>query len=152
MILALAMAVGAAQSASYDDYNPVDDNLGRLCLALIVFAEARSESELGQAAVARVVINRSLQSDLRQGFCEVIQSPSQFESMARWEPPRRPWEIDQVAWEKALEISDKVLADQVDLGPCIDADHFHTTKSSPDWAENMPVVCIVDNHVFRKSK
>ena len=62
--LVLVLAVVTAEFDSRD------------CVALVVFSEARSQSYLGQALVAQVVVNRAIQAD--QGLCDVATAPDQF--------------------------------------------------------------------------
>lgn len=47
-----------------------------LCLALTVYFEARGEPEIGQYAVAEVVMNRVEQTDAT--VCSVVYAPNQF--------------------------------------------------------------------------
>lgn len=60
------------------------------CLKRVVFAEARGEPEVGQRAVAHVVINRSRQQ--RKPICSVVKQPGQFKLKA----PPKGWTMVQI--------------------------------------------------------
>jgi len=126
-----------------------DSNGARQCLALTVFAEARGESWLGQAAVAQTVINRAVADG--EGVCDVIAAPGQFNGIDDWPFPRLPHEIDAPAWEVAQQVADAVIEGDYVVSPpaCASATYFYRSDIRiPGWARGMDVVCKVGNHIF----
>lgn len=53
------------------------------CLSLIIFLEARGESELGRKLVGRTVLNRVKSSSYPNDVCSVIAQKSQFEPVKK---------------------------------------------------------------------
>ena len=47
----------------------------RTCLATMIYLEARSESQLGQAAVAEVALRRRESGRWGDSICEVVNAP-----------------------------------------------------------------------------
>ncbi len=119
----------------------------RACIALAVFAEARSESWLGQALVAQVIKNRMGED---RTACDVINAPGQFAGIESWRYPRAPWAIDERAWTMAQEVTDAVFLGDYMIAPpaCARATFFHHTAITPAWASSLQHVCTVGAHAF----
>ncbi|MDW8479684.1 MAG: cell wall hydrolase [Xanthomonadales bacterium] len=126
-----------------------------LCLAATVYLEARNQSELGQRAVAEVVLRRLEQGRYGDDVCAVVLAPGQFATgrlapTVRLEEPR--------AWERATRIAFAAL-EEWRLGPgrrryvVPRADHFHVDDGiERPWAQGEPVAVIGDHafyHVLR---
>jgi spore germination cell wall hydrolase CwlJ-like protein len=88
------------------------DFSGRTCLALVGFSEARNQDDAGLAAVMQVVANRATDGAARwpQTLCDVALQPGQFLGVDRWPTPRNPERMDAIAWARALEMADQVIA------------------------------------------
>lgn len=135
ILCALVVMAGA----SYDA--PAAPDPQTLCVAEVVFAEARSESELNQALVASVVYNRSLvRGELP---CDVAYAPYQFAL-----PVRPPEEQNPKAWAKAIEVTKQVRDGQYDLQNCYGATYFHEASVNPNWAAKRELACVVETHLF----
>lgn len=48
------------------------------CLALVIYKESRSESNLGQQLVAKVVLNRTMHPSFPKSICKVVYQKNQF--------------------------------------------------------------------------
>lgn len=96
-----------------------------LCLAAVIFHEARGEPELGKLAVANVVINRTKTRNLNE--CQVVKQKRQFS----WY--RGQSQIDKMRnpkYEEYLKLANKARARDVTNG----ATFFHATTVCPNWS------------------
>jgi spore germination cell wall hydrolase CwlJ-like protein len=125
---------------------PVAD---QACLATTVYLEARSESTIGQLAVAEVALRRRDRGQWGTTVCKVVTSPHQFATTTT----SGTFEITNLeAFNKAWQVAGRSihnwqlpLAQRRMLVPR--ADHFATTSISPAWSHNRPSVTIGE-HAF----
>ncbi|MEO9078946.1 MAG: cell wall hydrolase [Rhodanobacter sp.] len=125
---------------------PVAD---QACLATTVYLEARSESVLGQLAVAEVALRRRDRGFYGNTVCKVVTAPHQFATTTT----PGSFEVSNLdAFAKAWRISGNSIhnwelpvAQRHMLVPR--ADHFATTTVSPTWSHNRSSVTIGD-HAF----
>ena len=115
------------------------------CLAVSIYHEARNQPELGQHAVAAVILRRAeIPHRWEDTVCEVVR-PIQFSYLTA---DLTFAEIDEpAAWREAVAIAVSTLLD----GPHPDlakADHYHRFDIAPAWNETMEVVARVADHVF----
>lgn len=103
-----------------------------VCLASVIFAEARGEPVDGQIAVAQVVINRVEQPYWPNTICEVAYQERQFANL----PP------DQKSIKLAVQILNHEYDDFVD-----GATHFFSGPS-PWWAKKLKLVGQISGHTF----
>lgn len=77
----------------------------RDCLALVIYTEARGEPILGQLLVAKVVINRSVDSST--GICDIATQPQQFHGVRDIVVPfrasKREWDISRAIADFAID-------------------------------------------------
>lgn len=74
-----------------------------MCLALTIYHEGRGEPEVGQLAIAEVVINRASERNLN--ICQVIKQPKQFSWVTTWNH-KIPSGQD---WNKSVNIAEIIL-------------------------------------------
>ena len=115
------------------------------CLAVSVYHEARNQPDLGQHAVAAVILRRAeVPHRWEDTICQVVR-PIQFSYLA---PDLTFAEIGEpAAWRAAVAIA----VDTLLQGPHPDlakADHYHRVDVDPAWNETMEVVARVADHVF----
>lgn len=108
-----------------------------ICLATIVFNEARSESDDAQIGVAHVVMNN------HHDPCKA-KSP-QFH-VAEVVPDRLN-KIDLNAWSNALVIAKMVMDCQIP-DPTHGARHFTNAYTVPEWAKSGMTVYPIDGMWF----
>ena len=114
------------------------------CLALNVYHEARSESEQGKFAVARVTLNRVASPRYPDTVCEVVWQRRQF-SWTLDGRSDRPY--DRRAWDDALWVA--TVAYLFDPQSMVgDATHYHAAYVTPHWAEAYRQVARVGTHIF----
>jgi len=125
------------------------------CLAEGIYFEARGEPEVGQAAVAQVILNRVRNPAYPDNICDVVyQNETQrhkcqfsFACDGRAEIIRsqRAWKI---AKRIALDVTDgKTWIDEVG-----DSTHYHARYVSPRWGRRMIKVDRIGAHIFYRTK
>lgn len=119
------------------------------CLATTIYLEARSQSTIGQFAVAEVVLRRRQEGRWGKTVCDVVKSPHQF--AVTYVSPN--YQLDNVqAWDKAWKIAGESLAiwklpkaKRTLVVP--HADHFATLSSTPSWA-SVGALKTIGDHAF----
>ncbi|NJS13894.1 MAG: cell wall hydrolase [Sphingopyxis sp.] len=119
----------------------IDDELH--CLAGAVYFESRSESLIGQLAVANVVINRAESGRFPTTLCGVVYQRSQFSFVRGGRMPAINTGGQQ--WRNAVAIA-QIARDQSWDNKAPGALFFHATHVSPGW--NKARVARIDNHIF----
>jgi spore germination cell wall hydrolase CwlJ-like protein len=122
----------------------------RVCLATTIYLEARSQSLVGQAAVAEVALRRREGGQWGANLCAVLQARGQFALSTM----NTNYILDEPdAWQNAWLIAGSAI-DAWALPPNLrvslvpKADHFLATGSAtPAWAKGSPLAVIGD-HVF----
>ena len=76
------------------------------CLAMNIYFEARSESTLGQHAVAQVTMNRVASDKYPNSVCDVVWQSGQFSwtNDGKSDVPK-----NKEAWEKAKHIAKRMV-------------------------------------------
>ncbi|MDQ1898836.1 cell wall hydrolase [Paracoccus sp. WLY502] len=115
------------------------------CIAVAIYHEARDQEDLGQRAVASVIVQRAaIPHRWGNTACGNIV-PSQFSFLtSQYDYP--PID-DREAWERAVRFAAQALLE----GPMPElkgADHYHATSVSPSWVPAMVRVRLIDDHVF----
>lgn len=122
------------------------------CLAATVYLEARSESQIGQMAVAEVAMRRRETGRWGDSVCDVVNAPAQFALSMTSESFnfRNP-----KAWSRAWDIAGRAIqvwnlpAEQRKLVVPY-ADHFIVADSvSPDWIKGPPLATIGAHNFYR---
>lgn len=114
-------------------------------MAQALVYEARSESEIGQVAIAHVILNRVKSHKWSDSVAGVVYAPRQFSyTMSKQEnvPSKKDWRKSYLlAWE--------VLNGMVE-SPVGDADHYHAKYVKPKWASKLEYVATIGEHKFYK--
>ena len=126
-----------------------------LCLAATIYLEARDQSELGQRAVAEVVLRRRDSGRWGDDVCAVVKAPKQF---APTLVPPSTRLVDVKAWEMALSVAvgslaawSRPQAERHEVVP--DASHFAALDlANPRWARVYPQVAVIGDHTFFRGK
>ena len=124
------------------------------CLTAAVYYEAGVESELGQRAVAQVVLNRVRHPAYPSRVCEVVYQGSerrtgcQFTFTCDGSLARRP---SQAGWQHARQIAENALTGAVE--PAVGmATHYHANWVVPYWATGLDKIAAVGVHIFYRWK
>ena len=120
------------------------------CLSQAVYYEAAREPEVGQTAVAQVVLNRMRHPAYPKSVCGVVYQGSarvtgcQFtftcDGALRWAP-------EPALWRRAKAVAERALAGYVDkrVGS---ATHYHAQYVAPYWAPTLVKMTQVGQHIF----
>lgn len=121
------------------------------CLARAVYFEARSESELGQLAVARVILNRASNPAYPNSICGVVyqgadrMNACQFSFACDGESDNpKPGE----QWSRAKQIAARAMAGSDDVQVVSTATHYHADYVRPRWSGAMTRLIKIGRHIF----
>ncbi|TAH41024.1 MAG: cell wall hydrolase [Gammaproteobacteria bacterium] len=124
----------------------------RTCLATMIYLEARSESQLGQSAVAEVALRRRESGRWGDSICEVVNAPLQF---AISTTNKNYMLKNPQAWDRAWKVADHALqmwelpSDQRRF-VVPKANHFVAeAKASPSWMKGEPLAVIGAHSFYR---
>jgi spore germination cell wall hydrolase CwlJ-like protein len=120
------------------------------CLARAVYFESRSESELGQLAVAKVILNRVKHPDFPKTICGVVYQGSEKRNACQFsfacdglpDVVRSP-----EAWARAKRISERALADDPSIR-MLQAVNYHADYVTPRWSRTMKRIIRIGHHIF----
>lgn len=162
LLAVTALAVAALPAGATDI--PADMNIDLssivvskdelVCLALNDYWEARSESLAGRIAVARVVLNRAMDSRFPGNLCDIIKQTSwQGESKRCQFSWYCEGKTDAMAepdqWRLSLKIAAAVLQKDCAIpDPTGGALWYHADFTRPAWAVGYESTTIIGNHVF----
>ena len=156
-------ALNGSSLAAYIEagYQPTEQRLQhanseRDCLAQAIYHEARGESEVGQLAVANVIVNRARSNKYPSSLCGVIyQGANQgryrcqftFACDGRGDAPG-----ERQAWARSMALAKDVYAEYAtgaEIGAIPDSALFyHTTNVRPSWSYTFSRVAEVGAHIF----
>jgi spore germination cell wall hydrolase CwlJ-like protein len=123
----------------------------RVCLASTIYLEARSESAIGQAAVAEVALRRRESGQWGNTLCSVLTARGQFALSTT----NTNYTIDELpAWQNAWLVAGVAmtvwsLPPQLRVALVPKANHFvATTIAPPAWAKGSPLAVIGDHRFY----
>lgn len=115
-----------------------------ICLAAVVYFEARSEPLDAQAAVAGVVLERVESNCYPDSVCEVALQHKQFSAFNNGVPAVR----NTQAWQTSLMVASMTLDDPNGVVPIQSATHYHTTAVRPYWVDSYTYLGQSGTHKF----
>ena len=124
---------------------------GRSCLARAIYFEARSESELGQLAVAKVIMNRVKNSAYPSSICDVVYQGAHRKNACQFsfacdgsaDNPRAG-----KAWNQAKRVAGRALNGTSDVQIISTATNYHADYVKPRWASTMKRLIKIGKHIF----
>ena len=156
-VRALASKLPVAKFISWS--HKINDFLGmplvqQNCLTTAVYFEARSESTLGQLAVATVVLNRVKSS--KSSICGVVyRGASHFNACQfSFACDGKPKVVDDAsAWWEAAKISKLAVANDtktysVVLDNLATATNYHADYVDPSWSKSLNRLAKIGRHIF----
>ena len=123
----------------------------RNCLATALYFEARSEGELGQMAVAKVILNRVKDPRFPNTICGVVyqgaekRNACQFSFACDGKPDIAR---QRKAWAKARRIATKALNGKLGMEALAGVNYYHADYVRPKWAWAMRKVRKIGRHIF----
>jgi len=120
------------------------------CLTRAAYYEARGEGVDGMRAVAQVVLNRARHPAFPNTVCAVVYQGSNRSTGCQFSftcNGAMRGAVNRAAWNRARDVASKALSGQV-YAAVGNATHFHTTRVSPGWRNNLIRVGQVGDHLF----
>ncbi len=122
------------------------------CLARAVYFEARSESEIGQMAVAKVILNRVKSPNYPNSICGVVYQGSNRRNSCQFSfaCDGLPDDVKQPAsWAQAKSVARRAVAGDTQLGRGMNsATSYHADYVTPRWAKSLRKVVKIGTHIF----
>ncbi|MBL8789267.1 MAG: cell wall hydrolase [Rhizobiales bacterium] len=122
------------------------------CLARAVYFEARSESEMGQLAVAKVILNRTKNPAYPKTICGVVYQGSQRRNSCQFSfaCDGLPDDVKSpAAWARSKRIAQKAISGDVNMGSAMStATNYHADYVKPRWAKSMRKLVKIGTHIF----
>ena len=121
------------------------------CLARAVYFESRSESDLGQLAVAKVILNRVKSPDYPKTICGVVYQGSSVRNSCQFSfaCDGLPDDVkDATAWAHVKAIAQRAIADDPAVAMLGTATNYHADYVKPRWAKNMRRLTRIGHHIF----
>ena len=122
------------------------------CLARAVYFEARSESALGQMAVAKVILNRVKSPNYPNTICGVVYQGTQRRNSCQFSfaCDGQPDDVRQpAAWQQAKSVAQRAIAGDMNLGKGMNtATSYHADYVTPRWSKTLRKVSRIGRHIF----
>ena len=124
------------------------------CLTDAIYYEAATEPDIGQRAVAQVILNRMRHPTYPNSVCGVIYQGSerrtgcQFSYSCDGSMARLP---SRIHWDRARKVAVEALSGYV-YAPVGVATHYHTVQVNPYWAPSLHFVGTIGAHRFYRWK
>jgi len=121
------------------------------CLAVAIYFEARSESEMGQKAIAKVILNRTKNPNFPNTICGVVYQNADRRSGCQFsfacdgipdEPKSGP------AWARAKEIARLAMEGDMGIAEIKGATHYHADYVNPGWSNMLKRLGKIGRHIF----
>ena len=135
--------------------DPKDSARQQRCLAEAVYFESRSEPELGQAAVAQVVLNRVKSGDYPANVCGVVYQDRNhpFACQFSFACEGKSLRIEEPGpWATAVRIAQNVTIGALYNAKVGDAVNYHANYVLPYWASTLKRVAQIGNHIFYEAR
>jgi spore germination cell wall hydrolase CwlJ-like protein len=121
------------------------------CLARAVYFEARSESELGQIAVAKVILNRVKDPEFPKTICGVVYQGSGRRNSCQFSfaCDGLPDDVKSAsAWAAAKRVAKMTIAGDAKVAALTTATNYHADYVKPKWAKSMKRLVKIGRHIF----
>ena len=145
----------AAKSKDKDSKKEIQQRRVQLaeenCLARAIYFEARSESELGQIAVAKVVLNRVKDPEYPNTICGVVYQGSGRRNSCQFSfaCDGLPDDVRSAsAWGQAKRLAKMTIAGDAKVAALTTATNYHADYVKPKWAKSMKRLVKIGRHIF----
>jgi spore germination cell wall hydrolase CwlJ-like protein len=122
------------------------------CLARAVYFEARSESEMGQMAVAKVILNRVKDPNYPKTICGVVYQGSQRRNSCQFSfaCDGLPDDVKSPqSWARSKRIAQKAISGEMKMGTAMNqATNYHADYVKPKWSKSMRKLVKIGTHIF----
>lgn len=151
VLLAVVVCAIAFSPKAHSEEPEVEDDYGRICLALAVYYEHNRFHSDGMGLVALVILNRLKDGRFADSLCGVVAEAGQFEGFERAPYPRYPWEQNPARWQLAMRSANRVIEGSFEMpGQCVTDKPILYFQSGPRaaWTSSLTLVCELDGHKF----
>jgi spore germination cell wall hydrolase CwlJ-like protein len=121
------------------------------CLARAIYFEARSESQLGQLAVAKVILNRTKDPNFPKTICGVVYQGSDRRNSCQFSfaCDGMPDEIrSRDAWDRSKRVAQQAVAGDQSVRIMGAATYYHADYVRPKWSRSMKRLIKIGRHIF----
>jgi hypothetical protein len=121
------------------------------CLARAIYFEARSESEIGQLAVAKVVLNRVKDPAYPKTICGVVYQGSNRPNACQFSfacDGRSDRPASRVSWDQSKRIAARALAGDQSIQILGAATYYHADYVTPKWSSSFKRLIKIGRHIF----
>jgi len=121
------------------------------CLARAIYFEARSESQLGQLAVAKVILNRTRDPNFPKSICGVVYQGSDRRNSCQFSfaCDGMPDDIrNREAWDRSKRVAQQALAGDQSVRIMGAATYYHADYVRPKWSRSMKRLIKIGRHIF----
>lgn len=121
------------------------------CLARAVYFESRSESDMGQLAVAKVILNRVKNPDFPKTICGVVYQGSGSRNSCQFSfaCDGLPDDVKSPAsWAHAKSIAERAINNDPAIAMLGNAVNYHADYVNPRWSRTMKRLIKIGHHIF----
>ncbi|WP_196501793.1 cell wall hydrolase [Aestuariivirga litoralis] len=121
------------------------------CLARAVYFESRSESDMGQLAVAKVILNRVKNPDFPKTICGVVYQGSGSRNSCQFSFACDGLADDvksPASWAHAKSIAQRAINNDPAIAMLGNATNYHADYVTPRWAHTMRKLIKIGHHIF----
>jgi spore germination cell wall hydrolase CwlJ-like protein len=121
------------------------------CLARAIYFEARSESDMGQLAVAKVILNRVKSPNYAKSICGVVYQGSGARNSCQFSfaCDGQPDDVNQPgAWAHAKTIAQRAINNDPAVAMLGSATNYHADYVKPKWAKSLRRMARIGHHIF----
>ena len=121
------------------------------CLAKAIYFEARSESELGQKAIAEVIMNRVGSPNYPNSVCGVVFQNADKPNACQFSfacDGKTDSPATGKPWEKAMRIARDAIDGRIRIARLDHVMNYHADYISPRWASSLKPVIKIGQHIF----
>ena len=121
------------------------------CLARAVYFESRSESDLGQLAVAKVILNRVKAPEFPKTICGVVYQGSSVRNSCQFSfaCDGLPDDVKSPeAWARAKKNAQRAINNDPAVSMLSMATNYHADYVNPRWAKSMRRLTRIGRHIF----
>jgi spore germination cell wall hydrolase CwlJ-like protein len=121
------------------------------CLARAIYFEARSESDMGQLAVAKVILNRVKSPNYAKSICGVVYQGSGTRNSCQFSfaCDGQPDDVNQpAAWAHAKSIAQRAINNDPAVAMLGAATNYHADYVKPKWAKSLRRMARIGRHIF----
>ncbi len=123
----------------------------KACLATALYFEARSESEKGQMAVAKVILNRVKDPRFPNTICGVVYQGAEKRNSCQFSfacDGKTDIATQPKAWRRARRIAAKALQGKLGMQALAGVTYYHADYVNPRWASAMHRIAKIGRHIF----